>query len=146
MAIGQDRIPAGANLDGITAYGDLEREYIKVAIKAIPCIHHMLSVSEMLYTRGNKEMWFYDDEEKIRIAVYYKRGFRQGCVLCPFLFCPAMGPVYKKFTATLGHENALYFYSGDAYLLSTPYYMATTLSRGSAGPILQSRFAARMWA
>ena len=43
---------AGANLDAINAYGEIERECIEAAIKANPCLHRLLPLYELLYKRG----------------------------------------------------------------------------------------------
>jgi hypothetical protein len=49
---------AGAHLDAINAYDDIEREYIEAAIRANPYLKRLLPLFELLYIRGAGKMWY----------------------------------------------------------------------------------------
>jgi hypothetical protein len=52
---------AGANLDDINAYNDIERECPEAVIRDNPYLHRLLPFFEMLYKKGAGDLWYYDD-------------------------------------------------------------------------------------
>jgi len=52
MAMEAKSALAGASLDAINAYGEIECECIEAAIKANPYLHHLLPIYELLYKKG----------------------------------------------------------------------------------------------
>jgi hypothetical protein len=116
---------AGASLDAINAYGEIERDCIEAAIRANPFLHMLLPLFELLYKRGEGIYWYYDENGKFVFGVKNKRGVRQGCVLGMFLFCITMVPVYARLQASVGEEGVLYTYCDDSYLLAPAEQMAT---------------------
>jgi hypothetical protein len=132
MALESNGNLSPACLDGINAFGEINRECIRAALMVNPGLHLLIPIFEMLYERGCGEL-FYCDENGNYIASYYsKNGVRQRCVLGAFLFCLAMQPVYSRLGALLGPEGALYAYSDDVYLLAAPVNMAVALSSALA--------------
>jgi hypothetical protein len=67
---------AGASLDAINAYGEIERECIEAAIRANPNRHKLLPLFELLYKRGEGVPWYYDENGKFVLGVKNKRGVR----------------------------------------------------------------------
>jgi hypothetical protein len=116
---------AGASLDAINAYGEIERECIEAAIRANPFLHKLLPLFELLYKKGEGVLWYYDKNGKFVLGARQKRGDRQGCVLGMFLFCLTMEPVYARLRAEVGQEGVLYTYCDDSYLLAPVGQMAT---------------------
>ena len=114
---------AGASLDAINAYGEIERECIEAAIKANPYLHKLLP----MYERGDGVLWYYDENGNFILGARNKRGVRQGCVLGMFLFCVTMEPVYARIRAAVGDEGVMYTYCDDLYLLAPTKQLATTL-------------------
>jgi hypothetical protein len=53
--------PGGASLEVINAYGEIERECIEAAIRAIPYLHRLLPLYELLYKKGEGVLWYYDE-------------------------------------------------------------------------------------
>ena len=98
---------AGANLDSINAYGEIERECIDAAIKANPYLQRLLPLFEPVYKRGEGVLWYNDKNRKFVLGARNKRGIRQGCVLGMFLLCIAMEPVYARLRAVVGEEGVL---------------------------------------
>ena len=116
---------AGASLDAINAFGEIERECIEAAIRANPYVHRLLPLYELLYKYGDGYLWYYDENGKFVLGARQKRGVRQGCVLGMFLFCLTMKPVYARLQDAVGQEGVLYTYCDDSYLLAPPEQMAT---------------------
>ena len=123
---------AGASLDAINAYGEIERECIEAAIRANPYLHSLLPLFELLYKKGEGVLWYYDENGKFVMGVKNKRGVRQGCVLGMFLFCITMGPVYDRLRAAVGEEGVLYAYCDDSYILAPVEQMATVFRTAPA--------------
>ena len=67
---------AGARLDAINAYGDIERECIEAVIKANPYLHRLLSLYELLYKHRERVLWYYDENGKFVMGAKNKRGVR----------------------------------------------------------------------
>ena len=57
---------AGANLDAISAYGEIERDCIEAAIRANPFLHRLLPLFELLYKRGEGIYWYYEWQVRFR--------------------------------------------------------------------------------
>jgi hypothetical protein len=119
---------AGASLDAINAYGDIERECIEAAIKANPYyLQLLLPLYELLYKRGEGVLWYYDENGNFVMGTRQLRGVRQGCVLGLFLFCITMVPVYARLKQAAGEEGVVYAYSDDSYILAPKEQMAVVL-------------------
>jgi hypothetical protein len=82
---------------------------------------------EMLYERGNGQLWYYDENGIYVESHYSKCGVRQGCVLDAFFFCLVICPVYARLGALLGPDGAMYAYSDDVYLVFDPVNMSIAL-------------------
>jgi hypothetical protein len=52
MAMEAKPAMAGASLDAINAYGEIDRDCIEVAIRANPYLHRLLPLYELLYKKG----------------------------------------------------------------------------------------------
>jgi hypothetical protein len=115
-------------VDGINAFGEINRECIRAALMANPDLHLLLPLFELLYERGSGELLYYDENGNYIASYYSKNGVRQGCVLGAFQFCLAIQPFYSRLGALLGPEGALYAYSDNVYLLAGPVNMAVALS------------------
>ncbi len=118
---------AGASLDGINAYGEIERECIEAAIRANPYLQLLLPLFELLYKGGAGVLWYYDENGNFAMEARNKRGVRQGCVLGMFLFCLIMAPVYERLRAVVGEEGVVYAYCDDSYILAPIEQMAQVL-------------------
>ena len=53
------RTLAVANLDGIDAFGEIERVCIRATLEANPSLHMLIPLFETLYERGNREFWYF---------------------------------------------------------------------------------------
>jgi hypothetical protein len=118
---------AGASLDGINAYGEIERDCIEAALRANPFLHNLLPLFDLLYKKGEGVLWFYDEHGNFVMETRNKRGVRQGCVLGMFLFCLAMVPVYDRLKNIAGEEGVVYAYCDDSYILAPVDQMAQVL-------------------
>ena len=49
-------------MDDINGYNELERQAMRAAIVADPCLHCILPLYDMLYTDREGELWFFDEE------------------------------------------------------------------------------------
>jgi hypothetical protein len=67
---------AGANMDAVNAYGEIERECIEVVIRANSYLHRLLPLLELLYKRGEGVLWNYDENGKFVLGAKNKRGVR----------------------------------------------------------------------
>ena len=76
-----------ASLDGIDAFGEIERVCIRAALEANLSLHVPIPLFEILYERGNGELWDYDEHGNYVESHYNRCGVRHGCVLGAFLFC-----------------------------------------------------------
>ena len=129
MAIESNGTLFDSCLDGVNAFGEMNRTCIRAAIEANPSLHLLLRLFKIIYERDNGELFFYDENGNYIASYYNKNGVhRQGRVLDAFLFCLAMQPVYSRLGALLGHDGALYAYSDDVYLLADPANMVVALS------------------
>jgi hypothetical protein len=108
MAMEANPALAGARLDAVNAYGEIERECIEATIKANPFLHRLLPLFELLYKRAEAVRWYYDENGKFIMGARNKRGVKQGCVLGMFLFCITVMPVYASLRTTMGEEGVLY--------------------------------------
>ncbi len=63
---------AGASLDAINAYGEIERECIEAAIRASPYLHRLLYLFELVYKRGEGVLWYYDENGKFVLGAKNK--------------------------------------------------------------------------
>jgi hypothetical protein len=128
MAMDAKPALAGASLEAINAYGDIEREYIEASIKANPYLRLLLPLYELLYKRGEGILWHYDEHGNFVMGTRQLRGVRQGCVLGLFLFCLTMAQVYERLKQTVGEEGIVYTYSDDSYILAPKEQMAVVLA------------------
>ena len=113
-----DRSLAAASLDGVNAFGEIGRACIRVALEANPSLHILIPLFEMLYERGNGELWYYNEHGNYVESLYSRCGIRQWCVLGAFLFCLAMNHVCSRLGELLGADGDLYSYFDDVYLAS----------------------------
>lgn len=120
---------AGASLDAINAYGDIERECIEAAIMANPYLQLLLPLYEILYKKGEGILWYYDEHGNFVMSTRQRRGVRQGCVLGLLLFTVAMVPVYSRLRQEAGEEGVVYAYSDDSYILAPKEEMANVLQK-----------------
>jgi hypothetical protein len=118
---------AGASLDAINAYGEIERECIEAAIKANPYLHRLLPLYELMYKKGEGVLWYYDENGNFVMGSSNKRGVRYGCVLDMFRFCLTMAPIYARLRAAVGEEGVLYTYCDESYILAPVEKMAEVL-------------------
>jgi len=118
---------AGASLDGINDYGEIERECIEAAIKANPYLHGLLPLFELLYKRGEGVLRYYDANGNFVMEAMNKRGVQQGCVLGMFLFCVTMAPVYERLRAAVGEGGVVYACCEDSYIIVPVEQMAQVL-------------------
>ena len=72
---------ARATLDAINAFGDQERPCTRAALLANVHLHQLILVYDVLYIWGSGELWYYDEFGNFVLALFCKRGVRQGCVL-----------------------------------------------------------------
>jgi hypothetical protein len=114
-------------MDGINAFGYIERVCIRATLEANPSLHMLIPVFEMLYEFGRGQLWYYDENGNCVESHYNRCGVRQGWVLGAFLFCLVMKPVYARLGALLGPDGALYAYSDHVYLVSNPINMSIAL-------------------
>ncbi len=128
MALESNGSLSAVCLDGVNAFGEINRDCIRAAIMANPSLHLLLPLFEMLYERGSRELFYYYENGNYIANYSSKNGVRQGCVLGAFLCCLSMQPVYSRLGALLGPEGALYAYSDDVYLLAEQVNMAVALS------------------
>jgi hypothetical protein len=94
-------------LDAINAFGEIDRDCIRVALLANPSLHMHIPLFAMLYEKGSGELWYYDENGNFVESQISRYGFRHGCVMGAFLFSLAMYLVYARFQALLGPEGAL---------------------------------------
>jgi hypothetical protein len=141
MALESNGKLSAACLDGVNAFGEINRNYIRAAIEENPSLHFLLSLFELLYERGSGELLYYDEHRNYIASYYNKNGVRQACVLDAFLFCLAMQPVYSRIGALLGPDGALYANSDDAYLVANPASMPVALS---AAPTIYKKVGLRI--
>jgi hypothetical protein len=132
---------AGASLDAINAYGDIERECIEAAIKANPYLQLLLPLYELLYKTGEGVLWYYDENGNFVMGTRQLRGVRQGCVLGLFLLCVTMAPVYARLRQAAGEEGVVYAYSDDSYILAPKEQMAVVLEEALRPPRSTGRWA-----
>ena len=96
------KLPA-ACLDAINAFGEIERDCIRVVLLANPPMHMLIPLFEMLYERGSGEMWVYDENGNLVCPT----SAAPGCVLGAFLSRLAMYSDYDRLQDLLGLEGAL---------------------------------------
>ena len=44
--------------DGINKFGEIERDCIRASLEANPSLHMLIPMFEMLYERGNAQLWY----------------------------------------------------------------------------------------
>jgi len=137
MAMESNGTLSAACLDDINAFGEIERDCIKVALKAKPSLHMLITMFEMLYERGSGQLLYYDENGNCVESHYSRCGVYHGCVLGAFLFCLAMRPVYTRLASLLGTDGALYAYSDDVYSVFDPDNMSMSLA---AAIVLYKKF------
>ena len=71
-----DRTLAAADLDGINAFGEIERACIRATLEANPSLHMLIPLFEMLYERGNGELWYYYEHGNYVESHYSRCGVR----------------------------------------------------------------------
>ncbi len=63
-------------LDGINAFGEINRDCIRAALLADPDLHLLIPLFELLYERGNGELYYYDENGNYIASYYSKNGVR----------------------------------------------------------------------
>ena len=119
---------ARATLDAINAFGDLERPCTQAALLANVHLHQLIPLYDVLYTRSSKELWYYDAFGNFVLALFYKRGVRQGCVPGNAILIITVRPVYDALRNALGFEGFLFSYADDVYMGGTPVQVADALT------------------
>ena len=99
---------------------------------ANPYLHCLLPLFELLYNRGARELWYYEDNGNFILRTHNMRGVRRGYVLGMFLFCLAMEPVYSRLRAAMGEQGTLYAYCDDSYLIAEPDKIDEILTQAPA--------------
>ena len=61
MALESNGKLSAACLDGVNAFGEINRGCIRAAIEANPSLHLLLPLFEMLYERGSGELFYFDE-------------------------------------------------------------------------------------
>jgi hypothetical protein len=61
MAMESNGSMAAACLDGINAFGEIERACIRAALEANLSLHGLIPMFAMLYERGNDQLCYYDE-------------------------------------------------------------------------------------
>ena len=141
MAMESNRSLAAACLDGIIAFGEIERDCIRATLKANPSLHMLIPMFEMLYERGDGQPWYYDENGKYIESHCNICGVRQCCVLGAFFIYLVTRPVYERLGAILGPDGTLHAYSDDVYILSDTDNMAAALA---AAPSLYRKVGLRI--
>jgi hypothetical protein len=119
---------ARATLDAINAFGDLENPCTQAALLANVHLHQLTPLYDVLYTRGNGELWFYDEFGNFVHALFYKGGVRQGCVLGTTILNITIKPVYDALRNLLVVEGFLFSYADDVYMGGKPVQVADALT------------------
>jgi hypothetical protein len=119
-------------MDAINGFNELERQEMRIAILADPCLHRILALYDMLYTDMVGELWYFDEDGKITHTQQTRRGVRQGCDLGLFIFCGTMAPVYKDLTSELGPYILLIAFSDNVYLHGPPVRVAAAITAAPA--------------
>jgi len=91
-------------------------------------LHNILPLFDMLYTERVGGLWYFDEEGILTHSFESRRDVRQGCVLCLFILCVTMAPIYVARKAELGLEGMLVAFSDDGYLHDPPPNLASTIS------------------
>ena len=115
-------------LDACNAFGDLERPCIRAALEANVALHPLIPLYDVLYTRGAGVLWFFDELGNFILAVFCRRGVRQGCVLGTTIICVTVRPVYDALLVILGPEGVLFSYADDVYMGGLPVNVARALT------------------
>ncbi len=92
-------------LDDSNAFGDLERSCIKATLQANVALHPLIPLFDVLYTRGQGALWYYDEMKIFILAVFCRKGVRQGFVLDTTILCVTVRPAYDAFLVILGPEG-----------------------------------------
>jgi len=72
MAMESNGSLSTAYLDGINAFGEIERDCIRAALEANPSLHMLIPMFEMLYEHDSGQLWYYD-ENGIYVESHYNR-------------------------------------------------------------------------
>ena len=70
MALESNGKLSASCLDGINAFGEINRDYIRAALMANPDLRPLIPLFEMLYERGSGELFYYDENGNY-IASYH---------------------------------------------------------------------------
>ncbi len=73
-------------------------------------------------------MWFYDELGNFVLAVFCRRGVRQGCVLGTTILYITVRPVYDALLVTLGPEGFMFSYADNVYMGGLPANVARALT------------------
>jgi len=122
---------ARACLDASNAFGDMERPSIRAALEADVALHPLIPLYDVLYPRGQGELWYYDEWGSFVMTFFYSKGVRQGCVLGTTLICIIVRPVYDALLVILGPEGFLLSYVDDVYMRGAPRNVALALASAS---------------
>jgi hypothetical protein len=79
-------------------------------------LHPLIPLYDVMYTKGNGELWYYDELDYFVVCVLCKCGVRQGCVLGTTIMCITVKPVYDALRELLGPEGFFFSYADDAYM------------------------------
>ena len=86
-------------LDDSNAFGDLERPCIRAALEANVALNPLIHMYDVLYTRGQGPLWFYDEMGNFILAVFYRMGVRQSCVLGTTILCVIVRLIYDAWSS-----------------------------------------------
>ena len=63
-------------LNAANAFGDMAPPCIRAALEVNPTLHPLTPLYDVLYTRGNSQLWVYDGLGDFIICVFCSRGVR----------------------------------------------------------------------
>ena len=120
---------ARATLDASNAFGDLERPCIRAALEANVPLHPRIPMYDVLYTRGKRELLFYDELGNFILGAMCRKGVRHGCcVIGTTILYITARPVYDAILVILEPKGFLFSYTDDVYLGGIPGNVALALA------------------
>jgi hypothetical protein len=128
VAIEADPSFAHAFVDAINGFNEMERHATRLNIVAATRLHNIFPPFEMLYNDKVGKLWYFDEEGNLTNSLESRRGVRHGCVLCLFIFCVTMVPIYVALKAELGREGMLVAFSDDVFLHGPPPSVSSAIS------------------
>ena len=122
---------ARACLDANNAFGDMERPCIRATLEANIALHPLIPLYDVMYSRGQGELWYYDEWGNFVMTFFCSKGVRPGCVMGTSLLCITVRPVYDALLVILGPEGFLFSYVDDVYMGEAPLNVALALAAAS---------------